>query len=353
MRILITGGAGFVGSRLALGLKRDRPGDEVLAFDNLHRRGSELAPHRLRGAGVRFVHGDVRSREDLAALGALDVLVECSAEPSVRAGRDGDARYVVDTNLLGTLNCLELARAHGAGLVFLSSSRVHPIEALRSLPLFQDGDRLRIEPGRRGPGWSERGIARGFPLEGRRSLYGATKLCSELLIQEYVGSFGVRAVVDRCGVIAGPGQMGHVDQGFVALWAARHLFGGPLAYRGFGGRGLQVRDVLHVDDLHDLVALQIDDLDRHAGALYAVGGGPERSVSLRELSRLCAGLLGRSLEIGCEPETDASDIPYHVTDIEEVTARTGWKPRRSLDRTVADVFHWLEEGRRELEPFFR
>ena len=102
--------------------------------------------------------------------------------------------------------------------------------------------------------------------------------------------YGLRTVVNRCGVLAGPWQMGKVDQGFIVLWMARHLYGGALAYTGFGGEGLQVRDILHVDDLYDLLRCNCAQLDRHSGATYNVAGGIERSVSLRELTEWCQRL---------------------------------------------------------------
>src|SRR5262245_35092033 len=248
-RILITGGAGFVGSHLALSLKRRNASAVVVAFDNLKRRGSELAVNRLHREHVEFVHGDVRSAEDLAHAGAFDLLLECSAEPSVHAGYGESPSYVVQTNLFGTVNCLEAARRHRADVIFLSTSRVYPIDKLRSLPLEPRGSRFVIPEGAGGLGWSVRGITCGFPLTGHRSMYGATKLASELLIEEYRAMYGMRTVVNRCGVVSGPWQMGKVDQGFVVLWAARHLFDEGVTYVGFGGEGLQVRDVLHVDDL--------------------------------------------------------------------------------------------------------
>jgi CDP-paratose 2-epimerase len=183
MRILITGGAGFVGSNLALALKRQRDVD-VIAFDNLRRRGSELAVARLRDAGVEFIHGDVRCIDDLNDAGSFDLLLECSAEPSVHAGYNGSPAYVVQTNLIGTVNCLEVARRCTADVLFLSTSRVYPIAGLRGLPLERRGMRLDIPVHAHGTGWSARGIGAEFPLSGARSMYGATKLASELLIEE-------------------------------------------------------------------------------------------------------------------------------------------------------------------------
>lgn len=348
--ILVTGGAGFVGSHLATRLKRDREGAQVVAFDNLKRRGSELALQRLAAAGVAFVHGDVRQAADLAEVGAFDLMVDCSAEPSVHAGYDGGAEYLVDTNLGGTARCLEAARRHGADVVFLSTSRVYPIAGLRGLPLERVGDRLDVAADAVGPGWSHAGIARDFPLDGARSLYGTTKLASELLVHEYGAMYGLRTVVDRCGVLTGPWQMGKVDQGFFVLWAARHLYGGPLAYMGFGGEGLQVRDVLHVADLHALLDRQLADLDRHAGCTYNVGGGRDLSLSLRELSARCGARTGSDKEIGGVADTAPADVPWYVTDAGAVRAATGWVPEHGIDAIVEDVFRWLTDHRNLLEP---
>src|SRR5262245_23542922 len=350
MKILVTGGAGFVGSSLAVMLKRDLPNADILAFDNLKRRGSELALQRLRNAGVRFAHGDVRSVDDLDDAGTFDVLLECSAEPSVHAGYDNSPAYVIQTNLGGTANCLEAARKHRAAIIFLSTSRVYPINALRGLPLERHGDRLEVPADASGPGWSFNGIAADFPLAGHRSMYGATKLASELLIEEYRAMYGLRAIVNRCGVISGPWQMGKVDQGFMVVWAARHMFGGTLAYTGFGGEGLQVRDVLHVSDLYDLIWVELHDLVRYDGAVFNVGGGRERSVSLVELTALCRRNSGRTIEIGSSVETTPADVPYYITDNTQICVASGWTPRRALSTVVDDIFDWLREYRSMLEP---
>jgi CDP-paratose 2-epimerase len=350
-RLMITGGAGFVGSSLAIAFRRDHPQWDVVAFDNLKRRGSELAVERLRALGVGFHHGDVRSAEDLEAVGPVDLLIECSAEPSVHAGYGESPHYLVATNLGGTVNCLEYLRRHGGDLLFLSTSRVYPIGALRGLPFEHRDDRLELSPHARGDGWTaETGISETFPLAGSRSLYGATKLASELLIEEYRSMYGLRAVVNRCGVLAGPWQMGKVDQGFVVLWMARHVYGGSLAYTGFGGTGLQVRDVLHVDDLYDLLVHQLHDLNLHSGAVYNVGGGMSASVSLRELTQCCGRITGRRLKVGSITETRPADIPYYVGDSRSVTAATGWQPRRALSDILQQIHHWLVDHRTQLEP---
>jgi CDP-paratose 2-epimerase len=352
IRVLVTGGAGFVGAATALWLKAAHPDWQVTAFDNLRRRGSELALTRLAAGGVRFVHGDVRVRDDLVAAGAAEWLIECSAEPSVHAGYGGSPDYVVATNLNGAINCLEHLRIHGGALIFISSSRVYPIARLRALPLETAGERLRPKSGGMGKGWSAAGISELFPLDGVRSLYGATKLAAELMIAEYAALYGIRAVVNRCGVICGPWQMGRVDQGFVGLWLARHVFGGQLSYIGYGGAGTQVRDVLHVTDLCRLIEMQIGDVERCVGKTYNVGGGSDNSISLLELTRHCQDLTGASIEIGSVPQTPPPDVPYYVTDSALVRAEIGWQPRQSLIATLADIHKWLVDNRTVVAPIF-
>jgi CDP-paratose 2-epimerase len=271
-RVLVTGGAGFVGSNLAVALAERRSEWEVVALDNLRRRGSELNLPRLAEAGVRFVHGDVRARADLMDLDAIDALIECSAEPSALAGLRGNASYVVDANLVGAHNCLELAARDGAQFLFLSTSRVYPYATLDRAGYREGPTRFELEPEQELPGLSGEGVSEGFPLEGPRTLYGATKLAAELLVAEYRASCGLRAAIDRCGVIAGPWQMGKDDQGVFTYWLLGHYFGRDLRYIGYGGTGKQVRDVLHVDDLADLIEDQLLRPEHWDGATVYVWG---------------------------------------------------------------------------------
>lgn len=344
-KILVTGGAGFVGSALALAFKAAGENVSVTALDNLHRRGSELNLPRLAAGGVSFVHGDVRSSGDLEACGPVDLVVECSAEPSVLAGYDGSPDYVLDTNLTGAVRCLEHARRHGAAMLFLSTSRVYPMARLNQIALAEGETRFEAAAEQTLPGVSPEGVTTAFPLDGARSLYGATKLCAELLIAEYADMYGLPAVVNRCGVIAGPWQMGRVDQGVAGLWAARHVYGGNLAYIGYGGAGKQVRDMLHVDDLVRLVLLQSDSLDRWAGHVFNVGGGRASSASLLELTALCREATGNARAVGSVPETRAADVPWYITDNAETTRLTGWRPEKDARAIVNDLCRWITDHR--------
>jgi CDP-paratose 2-epimerase len=342
--VLVTGGAGFVGASLAVALAERHPGWRLVAFDNLRRRGSELNLPRLRAAGVEFVHGDVRERDDLDGVGRIDALVEASAEPSVLAGLDGGLDYLVRTNLLGAHNCLDLARRHGAHVVFLSTSRVYPVAALAGLALDETGTRFELAAEQSVAGASPDGVSEAFPLDGARTPYGATKLAAELLVGEYAESFGLRAVVDRCGVVAGPWQMGRVDQGVFSYWLLAHYFDRPLEYVGFGGSGKQVRDLLHVDDLVELVEDQLARPEHWAGGTFNVGGGRRCSLSLLETTALCSELTGNAPAVAASDETRPGDVPVYVSDCARLFARTDWRPRRDARVILADMLGWVRDN---------
>jgi CDP-paratose 2-epimerase len=341
--VLVTGGAGFVGSNLAINYKQCYPETRVCVLDNLKRRGSELNIPRLRRAGVEFVHGDIRNREDLPEF-EINLILECSAEPSVLAGYGGSPNYLLNTNLFGTINCLELARKQQADFIFLSTSRVYPIQALSSLHYTEADTRFTLNNEQPYPGVSGLGITEDFPLQGSRSLYGATKLASELFVEEYRSAFGLRTIVNRCGVITGPWQMGKVDQGVFALWVARHYFKGELSYIGYGGTGKQVRDFLHVGDLFELVDLQARDFDRFDGQTFNVGGGLNKSLSLLEATALCEEIIGHRITIHRRLETHVADIPLYITDHRKITALCGWSPSRGAKQTFSDVYQWIRNN---------
>ncbi|HLK19415.1 MAG TPA: NAD-dependent epimerase/dehydratase family protein [Bryobacteraceae bacterium] len=348
--VLVTGGAGFVGSSIALALKRQFPDLKLVALDNLHRRGSELNLPRLAAAGVRFVHGDIRSPGDLNDLtDPFDLIIECSAEPSAQAGYNGSPEYLIQTNLVGCFNCLELARRTRADFIFLSTSRVYPVEKLKALSIREEETRLVLEDRQPFPGASAAGVAEDFPLDGARSLYGMTKLSGELMVTEYAAAYGLRCVINRCGVIAGPWQMGKTDQGVVTYWMAAHYFRRELSYIGFGGKGKQVRDLLHIDDLALLLADQVADTDRYAGKLFNAGGGLSGSLSLRELTALCQRISGNTIPIGEQPETRPADVPIYITDHRRLTEFSGWRPTRKPEDILADTYKWIRENEQALK----
>jgi CDP-paratose 2-epimerase len=346
--ILITGGAGFVGSNFAIKLAHNYPNANIIALDNLKRRGSELNIPRLVEAGVGFVHGDIRNKEDLDLGKKIDLIIECSAEPSVMAGLDSSPEYLINTNLIGTINCLELARRDTSDFIFLSTSRVYPIEYINQLNFKEEEGRFTLEEKQAIVGASDKGIRENFPLDKPRSLYGATKLASELLLQEYINSYKIRGVINRCGVITGPWQMGKIDQGVIVLWMARHMFKKPLSYIGYGGTGKQVRDFIHVDDIFDLINIQIQDLNKFNGEIYNVGGGVENSISLLELTKYCEQITGKKIEISSVKEDRPNDVRTYISDYSKIKEATGWRPKKGIEETLREIKNWIEENKDNL-----
>jgi len=346
MRILITGGAGFVGSNLALALRAELAGVEIVCMDNLYRRGAELNVPRLEKSGAIFHRGDVR---DPAAFptGPFDFLIECSAEPSVLAGQDGSPDYLFQTNLVGAYNCLEKARQWQSKFIFLSTSRVYPIARLEAHPWREEATRF-VWADHGTTGISSRGVSEAADLSGARSLYGYTKLSAEQLIEEYRAAFGLRAVVNRCGVIAGPWQFGKVDQGVASLWVLAHHFQRPLSYIGYGGAGKQVRDFLHVADLCDLIREQIQHFNHWDGWLGNVAGGLAHSASLGELTALCREITGRETSIKSIPENRPNDLRIFIADCARLFQRTAWRPKRDVRRIVQDTHTWVMENAAQL-----
>ena len=352
MNILVTGGCGFVGSAVCRGLVAHSPSYRVTAFDNLRRVGAETNRDPLAALGVAVIHGDMRMQSDIDALGPFDWVIDAAAEPSVLAGTFAGAaagsattpRQLIEHNLLGTVNLLEAAARWQAGVVILSTSRVYSIPAIASLPLIESqddrGPAFTVDASQPlPPGMGPAGITESFSTAAPVSLYGATKLASELLALEYAHRHGTPCLIDRCGVLAGAGQFGRADQGIFSWWIRQWIAGKPLAYIGFGGRGLQVRDCLHPDDLVALLAAQLES-PTSAPEIFNVSGGEGSATSLAQLSQWCCEHLGAyqgDQPITAAAETRPYDLPWVVLDHAAVTARYGWQPRKSPGDIFAEI----------------
>lgn len=351
--IVITGGAGFVGSTLCIRLKQKYPDYSIIAFDNLKRRGSELNLIDFQKLGITFIHGDIRNNEDVIAIGHFDVLIEASAEPSVTAGLDSDPTYVINNNLYGSINCFNACLKNKAELIFLSTSRVYPIQTIEKANFIEDETRFGFDENQIEIGISKKGISENLSLNGARSFYGTTKLSSEMFIQEYAAFYGLKAAITRFGVIAGPRQMGKTDQGVVTLWMAKHYWNQSLKYIGYGGTGKQVRDILHVDDLVDLIDLQIHQIEKFEGKIYNVGGGLENSASLLEMTAICEKITGNKITIGSESQTRPADLRMYITDNSLIEKEIGWKPKKSVETVFEDIYKWIMENEKQLETILK
>lgn len=353
MKIIVTGGAGFVGSTLCLQLKAKYPNYEIVAFDNLKRRGSELNLIDFQKSAIVFIHGDIRNNEDLQSLGSFDVLIEASAEPSVTAGLDSDPTYVINNNLYGSINCFNACVKNKAKLIFLSTSRVYPIETIENALFIEEQTKFLFNDKQNITGISSKGISEALSLEGARSFYGTTKLCSELFINEYAAFYGLKAAVTRFGVIAGPRQMGKTDQGVVTLWMAKHYWKQSLKYIGYGGKGKQVRDLLHVDDLVNLIDFQIHNIDKFVGKVYNAGGGIDNSASLQEMTAICEKITGNKIIIDEVEETRTADLRIYITDNTKIENEIGWKPQKSVETIFKDIYFWIQKNEKQLESILR
>jgi CDP-paratose 2-epimerase len=345
VRLLVTGGAGFVGSTLIRGLLSSREGLEVVAFDNLSRPGSEANRRSLTADGVQVVHGDLRQPSDLDALPEVDAVIDAAALPSVLGGvaDDRSARQVVEHNLVGTLNLLERCRRDGAPLVLLSTSRVYSIPAVGGLALQDDGEAFRPDPHQPFPtGIGPEGIDETCSTRPPVSLYGSTKLASEQLALEYGSAFGFPVWVDRCGVLTGPGQFGTAEQGIFSFWVHAHRAGRPLAYLGFGGRGMQVRDGLHPVDLVPLIGAQLDAGDPGGRPqVVNAAGGTANSMSLRQLTAWCADRLG-AVPIEERDEERPYDLPWVVLDPALAGEVWDWRPQTPLPDVLEAIARHAE-----------
>tara|TARA_B110000037_G_scaffold106751_1_gene123965 strand:+ start:1266 stop:2336 length:1071 start_codon:yes stop_codon:yes gene_type:complete len=339
---LVTGGCGFVGSNLAILFKLKYPRATIIALDNLKRQGSELNIKRLKEYEILYVHGDIRIKEDFDSLPKIDVLIECAAEPSVLSGINSSPDYVLNTNLLGTINCLNFAKKNKAKFIFLSTSRVYPIKTLNKIKYREDETRISLENKQILAGVTLKGINENFDIKGARSFYGTSKLSSELLIQEYNEFYNLKSVINRCGVLTGPWQMGKVDQGVVVLWIAKHFWKKELNYIGFGGEGKQVRDILHINDLFNLLDIQINNFKDYNGKTFNVGGGNDVSISLSELTELCENVIGNKIKINKVQKNRSADIPIYISDNSKVQKLSSWKPENSPKQIIMDTFEWLK-----------
>jgi CDP-paratose 2-epimerase len=347
MKILITGICGFVGSNLARWFRENVCGSEIFGLDNLVRTGTarNLAP--LRVQDCRIFHGDIRQSSDLALLPPVDWIIDAAANPSVLAGVDGRAssRQVVEHNLIGTINLLEKCREVKAGLVLLSTSRVYSIAALAAIPLRHTPNRFEFDlKSGQLRGVSERGINEDFPTDPPVSLYGATKLSSEILALEYGKAYGFPVWINRCGVLAGAGQFGTAEQGIFSYWLHGWKAGRRLRYIGFGGRGLQLRDAFHPVDLAELISRQLADADSSASErLWNLGGGLGNSMSLAELSAWAQTRFGRRT-VEADPGQRPFDVPWVVMDSQKARTRWDWTPKRSLEAILDEIADHVEKN---------
>ena len=340
MKILITGGCGFVGSNLALFLKKK--GFTVHTLDNLTRKGSKYNSNLLKKQKIKNYKINISNIKKIKSLPKYDLILDCCAEAAVEISKN-DFDKVINTNLIGTINILKKSKNDKSKIIFISSSRIYPLEEMNKI-IKNKNLKSKIKISKM---FSEKD-----KIIGPKTIYGLTKLCSEMLIEEFSYAYQLKYLINRCGVISGPLQFGKQDQGFVSLWIWRHLNKKKLSYIGYGGYGNQIRDVLHIDDLSELILLQIKNINKINNKLFTVGGSKTSYTSLSQLTKLCQKITGNKIKMGKVSKTSSYDIPYYLSDNTHVSNTYKWKPKRNINQVVMDTFLWLKKNKPIIKKYF-
>ena len=339
MKVLITGGCGFVGTNLALFLKTKN--FNVNCLDNLSRKGSRYNLNLLRNKKIRNYKFDIHNFKRIQKLPKYDLIIDCCAEAAVEVSKK-DIDSVINTNFLGTLNILKKAKKDKSKIIFLSTSRVYPIKNMNKIIKKKIiSSKIKIK----------KTFGENDNLQGPKTIYGLTKLSSEMLIEEFAYAFNLKFLINRCGVISGPLQFGKQDQGFVSLWIWGHLKKKKMKYIGYGGLGYQVREVLHIDDLCEIILKQIKNFNKIKNITFNIGGGKKNSISLKNLTLKCRKITGNEIKINRVSKTSQFDIPYYVTDNKKVEKYYSWRPKKNVDQIVKDIYQWLVKNKKVKKYF--
>lgn len=330
---LVTGGAGFIGTNLAARLAQS--GRRVRIFDNLSRRGVERNLLWLRdtyGERIEIALGDIRDRASVDRFVAgADEIYHLAAQVAVTSSLN-DPLHDFAVNATGTLNLLEALRAldRPPPLIVASTSKVYG--DLGDIELVPDGSR-------RVPADSATrmyGIGEDRPVD-CRSPHGCSKGAADQYALDYARTFGLPAVVLRMGCTYGPHQCGTEDQGWVAHFLLRALGGETIT---IFGDGLQVRDLLHVDDLVRALTMAVEQIDTVSGQAFNIGGGPTRTTSLIELVDVLSEFEERGVRVEFDGWREA-DQRYYVSDTRRFESLTGWRARVSVGEGLRALHAWL------------
>ena len=319
MRILITGGCGFVGSNLAIYLKEKLKKSKISTLDNLCRKGSEINRERLKFHNINNLKIDISNNKKISKLPKYDLIIDCCAEASVEVSKLNPDK-VIFTNLIGTYNIVKKCVKDKSKIIFLSSSRVYSIDAIKKI-IGKINLRNEIK--------KKFLVNENFNTSGVKSLYGLSELSSEEIIKEYNYTNNLNYIINRFGVISGPWQFGKQDQGFVSLWVGKHMAKKKLSYIGFGGHGNQIRDIV-----------------------FNIGGGIKNKLSLRDLTHKCQVITGNKVKITKKSKTSNYDIPYYVSDNKKIFKFYHWLPKKNIDQIIHDIYFWIITNQ-NIQRFFK
>ncbi len=339
MKILVTGGAGFIGSHIAERYAKE--GHDVVVFDNLSR--AELLKKPIRHLdfnkkylgqfrNVKFIKGDVRNeKETTAAARDADVIFHAAAQTAVTTSVT-DPRPDFEVNILGTFNVMEAARKSGKNpsIIFCSTNKVFG-DNVNKIRVVEKPDHYEFEQS------FKNGVPEFFSIDNcEHTPYGVSKLTGDLYAQDYAHIYGLKTGVFRMSCIYGARQLGVEDQGWVAWFVIATLLGKPLTIYG---DGKQVRDVLYVTDLVELYDKFLKSSLKHG--VFNTGGGPKNTLSLLQLLGLLEKLTGKRSKISYS-DWRPSDQKVFVADISAAKKALGWEPKVSPEEGVRKLVEWAK-----------
>lgn len=331
-RYLITGGAGFIGVNAADHYAKQ--GDSVVVLDNFSRRGTKENRDWLcrQHPGVRAVQADIRSdvRTIEAEAARCDVILHMAGQVAVTTSV-ADPRTDFEINALGTLNLLEAARRAPKPPVVIYSSTNKVYGGMEGVQVVEDGNHYRYRD-------LPSGISEAQPLD-FHSPYGCSKGAADQYVRDYARIYGLRTVVLRQSCIYGTHQFGIEDQGWVAWFTTRALLDLPVTIYG---NGKQVRDVLYIDDLVAAFDGAVQQIDRTAGQVYNIGGGPGFTLSLLELIEVLEKIAGRKMSHS-SAEWRPGDQRVYVSDVSKAERDFGWRPTISPQQGVKRLYDWMAQ----------
>lgn len=340
-KILVTGGCGFIGSNLVENLNDKN--FKVESLDNLSRSGSKLNEVRLAKKNIKNHKINISNKIKINKLPKFDVIIHCSADSSVNTPKD-KIRETINTNFDGTINIIEKCLKDKSYLIFFSSSRVYSVENINKLVKAKNlNKRINLS--------KKYLINEKFSTKSPITFYGFTKLASEILIKEYSNYHGLKYIINRPGVISGPWQFGKVEQGFVSLWIWRYLNKMYLSYNGYGGNGYQVRDILHIEDLKELIFKQIIKIDKINNKTFNIGGGLKNSIDLNKLTQIVSNFFSYKIKVKKNNSTSLYDIPIYISDNNFVSKVYKWKPRKNISNIIIDTLNWQKKYKSDLKKF--
>jgi CDP-paratose 2-epimerase len=335
MRILITGGAGFIGCNLAA--RCIEAGHLVTIYDNLSRRGSQANLDWLHASfahGFRFIQGDIRDYPaTLAAAAGQEAIYHLAAQTAVTTSVT-DPRPDFEINALGTFNALEAARHAGHDPVFIYSSTNKVYGGMEDVVVVERATRYEYRD-------LPNGVSEHQPLD-FHSPYGCSKGAGDQYVRDYARIYGLRTVVMRQSCIYGTRQFGIEDQGWIAWFIIAAVTGKPIT---ICGDGKQVRDILFVSDLLDAYQAAIDRIDATAGQVYNLGGGPENTLSVWvELGPMLEQLLGRKVNVD-RGDWRPGDQRICIMDTRKAQRELVWRPQVSVAEGVRRLYEWVSQNK--------